>query len=122
MIDRSIDRRMKLNVCAMLLLLMCCLQRVDCRLPDFTPATPLLQVDVSVNSEWSDVTSLKKNGLSRLPGLCRRLKRRRVTILCNLEKFCSEGRSRGHSQKVRSGQVCRCPRGSRCSHFFVHSL
>lgn len=33
------------------------------------------QVEVSV------VTSLKKNGFSRLPGLCRRLKRRRVTVL-----------------------------------------
>ncbi|XP_039978144.1 uncharacterized protein si:ch211-191i18.4 [Xiphias gladius] len=99
------------------LLLICCvcLQRVACSLPDFTPATPLLQVEVSVNS-------LTKNGFSRLPGLCRRLKRRRVTVLCNLEKFCWRGQSRGWSQKNPSGQVCRCPRGSRCSHFFVHSL
>uniref|UniRef100_A0A8C2WW01 Uncharacterized protein n=1 Tax=Cyclopterus lumpus TaxID=8103 RepID=A0A8C2WW01_CYCLU len=66
------------------------------------------------------VTSLKKkkNGLNRLPGLCQRLKRRRVTVLCNREKFCWRGRS----QKTRSVQVCLCPRGSRCSHFFVHSL
>uniref|UniRef100_A0A3Q3XBL5 Cocaine- and amphetamine-regulated transcript protein n=1 Tax=Mola mola TaxID=94237 RepID=A0A3Q3XBL5_MOLML len=61
----------------------------------------------------------KRKALSRLPGLCGRLKRRRVTILCNLQKFCWPGRSRGRSQSA--GQVCRCPRGSRCSHFFVHS-
>uniref|UniRef100_A0A672ZAI8 Cocaine- and amphetamine-regulated transcript protein n=1 Tax=Sphaeramia orbicularis TaxID=375764 RepID=A0A672ZAI8_9TELE len=57
--------------------------------------------------------------LLRLPGLCRRLKRRRVTILCNLEKFCWRGWSQRWGQ---SGQVCRCPRGLRCSHFFIHSL
>uniref|UniRef100_A0AAQ6IPM1 Cocaine- and amphetamine-regulated transcript protein n=1 Tax=Anabas testudineus TaxID=64144 RepID=A0AAQ6IPM1_ANATE len=55
---------------------------------------------------------------SRLPGLCRRLKRRRVTVLCNLKTFCWSG----SSDRDRSGQVCRCPRGSRCSHFFIHSL
>ncbi|XP_045915202.1 uncharacterized protein si:ch211-191i18.4 [Micropterus dolomieu] len=104
---------MKLNVCAAFLLLICCvcLQRGDCSLPDVTPP---LQVEVTTNI----ATPPKKNGLRRLPGLCRRLKRRRVTVLCNLEKFCWRGRS----QKTRSGQVCRCPRGSRCSHFFVHSL
>uniref|UniRef100_A0A665TJV3 Cocaine- and amphetamine-regulated transcript protein n=1 Tax=Echeneis naucrates TaxID=173247 RepID=A0A665TJV3_ECHNA len=69
----------------------------------------LSQVDESVKT---------RNDLSRLPGLCPRLKRRRVTVLCNLEKFCWKGRS----QKNWSGQVCRCPRGSKCSRFFVHSL
>ncbi|XP_044028087.1 uncharacterized protein si:ch211-191i18.4 [Siniperca chuatsi] len=99
--------QMKLNVCAVFLLLLCCicLQRVDCSLPNVTPGTPPLQVAVKSNI----VTSPKRNGLSRLPGLCRRLKRRRVTIMCNLEKFCWRGRS----QKIQSGQVCRCPRGSR---------
>ncbi|XP_070841059.1 uncharacterized protein [Chaetodon trifascialis] len=119
---------MKLNLCTMFLLLICRQQRVDCRLPDFTPAAPLQQSEVSANSEWNNITSVKKDGPNgppgpnRLPGLCRRLKRRRVTVLCNLEKFCSQGRGRGRSQKVQSGQVCPCPRGSRCSHFFIHSL
>ncbi|XP_072226750.1 uncharacterized protein [Leuresthes tenuis] len=112
---------MKLNVCAVFLLLVCSLQRADCSLPDFTPATPPQQNKVSVNSESNIVISLKKNGLRRLPGICRRLKRRRVTILCNLEKFCW-GRSWWKSQKISSGQVCPCPRGSRCSHFFLHSI
>ncbi|XP_039649811.1 uncharacterized protein si:ch211-191i18.4 isoform X2 [Perca fluviatilis] len=66
-----------------------------------------------------DFTSLqKKNRLRRLPGLCRRLRRRRVTVLCNREKFCWPTQT----QKTRPVQVCLCPRGSRCSHFFVHSL
>ncbi|XP_034401617.1 uncharacterized protein si:ch211-191i18.4 [Cyclopterus lumpus] len=107
---------MELKACAVVLLLIVCvcLQRGDCSLPDFTPTSPRLQVESNV------VTSLKKkkNGLNRLPGLCQRLKRRRVTVLCNREKFCWRGRS----QKTRSVQVCLCPRGSRCSHFFVHSL
>ncbi|XP_068423220.1 uncharacterized protein si:ch211-191i18.4 [Clinocottus analis] len=110
---------MELKACAALLLLIgCfCLQRADCSLPDYTPTSPQLQVEVS---ESNVVISLKKkkNGISRLPGLCRRLKRRRVTVLCNHEKFCWRGRS----QKNRSVQVCLCPRGSRCSHVFIHSL
>uniref|UniRef100_A0A3Q4HYU0 Cocaine- and amphetamine-regulated transcript protein n=1 Tax=Neolamprologus brichardi TaxID=32507 RepID=A0A3Q4HYU0_NEOBR len=65
----------------------------------------------------SKVRSVKENIFRRLPGLCRRLKRRRVTVLCNLEKFCWRG-----SQTSHSGQLCQCPRGSRCSHFFLHSL
>ncbi|XP_051246972.1 uncharacterized protein si:ch211-191i18.4 [Dicentrarchus labrax] len=113
---------MRLKVCVMVLMLVVRLQRVDCRLPDFTTATPPLQVAALGNFEPYVVSSVMKTGSSRLPGLCRRLKRRRVTVLCNLETFCWWGRVRGRSQKIRSGQVCRCPRGSRCSHFFVHSL
>ncbi|KAL6100293.1 uncharacterized protein ACO6RY_01933 [Pungitius sinensis] len=97
---------MKLDGPLVLLLIGCvCLQRVDCSLPDFT------QVESDV------VTSLKKknNGLSRLPGLCQRLKRRRITVLCHRETFCWRGQS-------RSGHVCLCPRGSSCSHVFVHTL
>ncbi|XP_053303089.1 uncharacterized protein si:ch211-191i18.4 isoform X2 [Pleuronectes platessa] len=109
---------MKLHV-ILLLIWSLCRHRVDCSLPDFTPATHLLQVEASVNSESKVVSVLMKNEVSRLPGLCRRLKRRRITVLCNLEKFCWWGRSQGRGQV---GQVCRCPRGSRCSHFFVHSL
>ncbi|GAA6231026.1 uncharacterized protein si:ch211-191i18.4 [Lates japonicus] len=102
---------MRLNV--FLLLICCvCLRRVDLSLPDFIPVTPPLQVKASVT----------RTDFTRLPGLCQRLKRRRVTILCRLEKFCwrvrGQGRSQGRGQKNQSGQVCRCPRGSRCSHFF----
>ncbi|AWP21204.1 Hypothetical protein SMAX5B_003176 [Scophthalmus maximus] len=61
------------------LLLTCCvcLHRVDCSLPHFTPATPQLQVKVLVNT----VDVPMRNEASRLPGLCRRLKRRRITVL-----------------------------------------
>uniref|UniRef100_A0A3B3ILB8 Secreted protein n=1 Tax=Oryzias latipes TaxID=8090 RepID=A0A3B3ILB8_ORYLA len=66
--------------------------------------------NVSVKSGLNIVTSVKKNGFLRLPGLCRRLKRRRVTLLVEI------------SNKISPGQVCRCPRHSKCSHFFLHSL
>ncbi|KAG7225299.1 hypothetical protein INR49_007146 [Caranx melampygus] len=82
--------------------------RLDCSLPNFTPATPPLQVEVAVVPN----TNIR-HGFSRLPGLCRRLKRRRVTVLCNLEKYCWRRRGQGRRQKNQSGQVCRCPRGSR---------
>uniref|UniRef100_A0A3Q2ZE86 Uncharacterized protein n=1 Tax=Kryptolebias marmoratus TaxID=37003 RepID=A0A3Q2ZE86_KRYMA len=81
----------------------------------------VLQEKVSVNSESIIVTSPKKNDFMRLPGVCRRLKRRRITILCNMEKFCW-GWGWWRSQKIPHGQVCRCPQASRCSHFFIHSL
>uniref|UniRef100_A0A3Q3GJC7 Cocaine- and amphetamine-regulated transcript protein n=1 Tax=Labrus bergylta TaxID=56723 RepID=A0A3Q3GJC7_9LABR len=71
-----------------------------------------IYVEVLMKSD----SSVKTERFGRLPGLCRRLKRRRVTVLCNQEKFCWRG------LKARAGQVCVCPRGSRCSRFFVHSL
>ncbi|CAL8396461.1 unnamed protein product [Gadus morhua 'NCC'] len=62
---------------------------------------------------------------NRLPGVCRRLRRRRITVLCNSDKFCS---SPGGSASLRRrsggsspGQTCRCPRASRCSHVFIRS-
>ncbi|RVE67126.1 hypothetical protein OJAV_G00114020 [Oryzias javanicus] len=112
---------MKLKACAVFLLLGCFLWRVACRMPDFTPAAPTLQENLSVTSGSNVVTSIKKNGFLRLPGICRRLKRRRVTVLCNMEKFCW-GRSRNRRPKITPGQVCRCPLRSKCSHFFLHSL
>ncbi|XP_078101448.1 uncharacterized protein LOC144514126 [Sander vitreus] len=39
-------------------------------------------------------------------------------LQCNREQFCWPTQT----QKTRPVQVCLCPRGSRCSHFFVHSL
>ncbi|XP_074542167.1 uncharacterized protein LOC141802533 [Halichoeres trimaculatus] len=118
------DRQMRLSVCALVLAFCVTLHRVHCSLPVLTPGPPQLQVSVSMDS-GSD-SSLRTERLRRLPGLCRRLKRRRVTVLCNLEKYCWRGRghelNRRWSLEARSGQVCVCPRGSRCSRFFVHSL
>ncbi|KAM4550693.1 uncharacterized protein V3H82_019782 [Fundulus diaphanus] len=95
---------MKLNACAVFLLLICPLQRLDCSLPVFTPAPAALQEKVSANPESDPVSSLKKHKFMRLPGICRRLKRRRVTIVCNLEKFCW-GRSWWRRQRTPPGQV-----------------
>ncbi|KAI1902333.1 hypothetical protein AGOR_G00043680 [Albula goreensis] len=52
---------------------------------------------------------------SRLPGVCKRLRRRMKTIMCNVGDFCTVKRG------ARHGQLCRCPRGSRCSHFLLKS-
>ncbi|KAF3706912.1 hypothetical protein EXN66_Car000083 [Channa argus] len=106
---------MKVNW-SVLLIVCVSLQAVDCSLPDFTPTRPSHQVGISVKS--SVVSSMITARFRRLPGLCQRLRRRRVTVLCNLVKFCWSGLN----QTDRSGQVCRCPRGSRCSHFYIHSL
>ncbi|KAK2830980.1 hypothetical protein Q5P01_018911 [Channa striata] len=106
---------MKLNG-SVLLIVCVSLQNIDCSLPDFTPATPPLQIEVSVKSNV--FSSVITSGFHRLPGLCQRLRRRRVTVLCNLEKFCWSELSRTE----RSGQVCRCLRWSRCSHVFIHGL
>ncbi|XP_033986875.1 uncharacterized protein si:ch211-191i18.4 isoform X2 [Trematomus bernacchii] len=76
-----------------------------------------LKVSGSGGVSQSGGVSLKtQKGLRRLPGLCRRLRRRRVTLLCHRDRFCWKGRS-----ETRSVQVCVCPRGSRCSHFYLHS-
>ncbi|KAG7471530.1 hypothetical protein JOB18_014268 [Solea senegalensis] len=58
------------------------------------------QTEGGVASGSNVVRSAMANDVTRLPGLCRRLKRRRVTVLCNLEKFCWWGRS----LKNRTGQ------------------
>ncbi|KAJ8335289.1 hypothetical protein SKAU_G00409280 [Synaphobranchus kaupii] len=50
---------------------------------------------------------------SRLPGVCKRLRRRVITIMCNVGDFCSLKKS------ARHGQLCRCPRGSKCNYFFL---
>uniref|UniRef100_A0A8C6VT92 Uncharacterized protein n=1 Tax=Nothobranchius furzeri TaxID=105023 RepID=A0A8C6VT92_NOTFU len=68
---------------------------------------------IGIKSVGQVLRSLKKNDFIRLPGICKRLKRRRITILVNVFF---------RNQKLPPGQMCRCPRGSRCSHFFLHSL
>nr|XP_055075724.1 cocaine- and amphetamine-regulated transcript protein [Misgurnus anguillicaudatus] len=62
------------------------------------------------------IVPMLKRKFSRLPGVCRRLKRRRITILCNTAKFCSARRFSRH------GQLCSCPKGSKCNYFFLWSL
>ncbi|KTG45967.1 hypothetical protein cypCar_00029093 [Cyprinus carpio] len=57
-----------------------------------------------------------KRKFNRLPGVCRRLKRRRITILCNTAKFCSA------MTRSRHGHICSCPKRSKCTHFFLWSL
>uniref|UniRef100_A0A672R3P2 Si:ch211-191i18.4 n=1 Tax=Sinocyclocheilus grahami TaxID=75366 RepID=A0A672R3P2_SINGR len=57
-----------------------------------------------------------KRKFNRLPGVCRRLKRRRITILCNTAKFCSA------TTRSQHGHICSCPKGSKCTHFFLWSL
>ncbi|XP_047461512.1 uncharacterized protein si:ch211-191i18.4 isoform X4 [Mugil cephalus] len=114
-------------VAVLLLISFISLEIMECSLPDLPPPPPPPPPEAGLQ-EASLQSPLEENVAARLPGLCRRLKRRRVTVLCNLEKFCwgrSRGRghrSQGRGQQSLSGQVCRCPRGSRCSHFFVHSL
>ncbi|KAJ8377913.1 hypothetical protein AAFF_G00250640 [Aldrovandia affinis] len=50
---------------------------------------------------------------SRLPGVCKRLRKRIRTILCNVSNTCSVKKG------SRQGQLCRCPRGSKCNYFFL---
>nr|XP_046216871.1 cocaine- and amphetamine-regulated transcript protein isoform X1 [Oncorhynchus gorbuscha] len=63
-------------------------------------------------------SSVLRNKFNRLPGVCQRLRRRRITILCNsnVGKYCSvkDGAQHGH--------ICRCPRASKCKYFFLRSL
>ncbi|XP_054620258.1 uncharacterized protein si:ch211-191i18.4 [Dunckerocampus dactyliophorus] len=102
---------MRTSVCALCALLLAgvCWQEVDCIL--------LLKV-TSEAVPQSSGTTCHPGDLARLPGLCRRLRRRRLSYLCHKRQFCWGGRSQGQE----SGQVCRCPRGSRCSRVFIHSL
>ncbi|KAK9957587.1 hypothetical protein ABG768_011825 [Culter alburnus] len=97
---------------------------VDSRPPDYEPTGPFIDDatdatrDVKEHKEYlqREVVPILKKKFNRLPGVCRRLKRRRITILCNTEKFCS---ALTHSQH---GHICSCPKGSKCTHFFLWSL
>ncbi|XP_061112095.1 cocaine- and amphetamine-regulated transcript protein [Conger conger] len=58
-------------------------------------------------------TAILRRRFSRLPGFCRRLRRRIITRMCNVGDFCSVKKG------ARYGQLCRCPRGSKCKYFFL---
>uniref|UniRef100_A0A3B1K315 Si:ch211-191i18.4 n=1 Tax=Astyanax mexicanus TaxID=7994 RepID=A0A3B1K315_ASTMX len=87
-----------------------CVVRVGARPPENLPLGPM-----EADDSKSELVSSKKK-LNRLPGVCRRLKRRRITILCNVEKYCSALRYSQH------GHVCPCPKTSRCTHFYLKSF
>ncbi|XP_072530952.1 uncharacterized protein [Salminus brasiliensis] len=110
-----------------LLLVVCvvlCVTCVGARPPENLPLAPI-DVDVDTKTELTrpshgdlhtdGVGTLKKR-FNRLPGVCRRLKRRRITILCNVEKYCSARRDSLH------GHICPCPKASRCTHFYLKSF
>lgn len=152
---RRLAVKMELKVCEKLLLLLLLLLHLHLLQGHLPPLTTAHPPSPQVHAGRGEVGSERKlQSFSRLPGLCGRLRRRRVTVLvgrahcwwchhaqglrpltvclsvfqCNLEKFCWPGRSqsgrspRGQGQSAWAGQVCLCPRGSRCSHFYIHSL
>uniref|UniRef100_A0A3B3QV79 Si:ch211-191i18.4 n=1 Tax=Paramormyrops kingsleyae TaxID=1676925 RepID=A0A3B3QV79_9TELE len=96
--------------------------RVEARLEEDLPVE---RVDIEEQkNEMMDVLhnvleKLKKNQsvlerkFRRLPGVCSRLRRRIKTILCNVGNFCSVKKG------ARHGQICKCPRGSKCNYFFL---
>ncbi|KAI2652856.1 Cocaine- and amphetamine-regulated transcript protein [Labeo rohita] len=97
---------------------------VDSRPPDYQPTGPFIDdateaaravTEYKENLQRQVVPILKRK-FNRLPGVCRRLKRRRITILCNTPKFCSAITHFPH------GHICSCPKGSKCTHFFLWSL
>ncbi|TRZ01268.1 hypothetical protein DNTS_008047, partial [Danionella cerebrum] len=78
---------------------------------DFIPSEEDATVGTRVVTEYEEsrrkeVEHTMVTKFNRLPGLCRRLKRRRITILCNTEKFCSPMR---YSQ---INHTCACPKRS----------
>ncbi|XP_061520506.1 uncharacterized protein si:ch211-191i18.4 [Phycodurus eques] len=129
--------RMKTGACVLfaLLLARACLREAKCSLPmEVTGETGVPRQSVTGRHRddirsgvstghrddiQSSVTSGHRDGFHRLPGLCRRLRRRRLSYLCHKVSFRCWGRSQGWG---RSGQVCRCPRGSTCSRVFIRSI
>ncbi|XP_039536590.1 cocaine- and amphetamine-regulated transcript protein [Pimephales promelas] len=94
---------------------------VDSRPPEYEPTGPGVDDAIEETRDFTEylqrqVVPILKKKFNRLPGVCRRLKRRRITILCNTAKFCS---AMAYSQH---GHICTCPKGSKCSHFFLWSL
>uniref|UniRef100_A0A673JQ13 Si:ch211-191i18.4 n=1 Tax=Sinocyclocheilus rhinocerous TaxID=307959 RepID=A0A673JQ13_9TELE len=100
------------------------LSGVDSRPPDYEPSRPFTDdateatravTEYKENLQRQLVPILKRK-FNRLPGVCRRLKRRRITVLCNTAKICS---AMTYSQH---GHICSCSKGSKCTHFFLWSL
>ncbi|XP_052389766.1 cocaine- and amphetamine-regulated transcript protein-like isoform X1 [Carassius gibelio] len=97
---------------------------VDSRPPDYQPSRPFADhateatravTEYKENLQRQLVPILRRK-FNRLPGVCRRLKRRRITVLCNTAKFCSD------MTYLQHGHICSCPKGSKCTHFFLWSL
>ncbi|XP_056598094.1 cocaine- and amphetamine-regulated transcript protein isoform X1 [Triplophysa dalaica] len=91
---------------------------VDSRPPDNLPISAHKDdvTDETSHREHKQIVPMLRRKFTRLPSICRRLRRRRITILCNTAKFCS---ARRHSLR---GHVCSCPKGSKCKYFFLWSL
>ncbi|KAL0962290.1 hypothetical protein UPYG_G00338180 [Umbra pygmaea] len=100
---------------------------VETRLPDvpsLEPQDPRVtehRLGVSVHAgvqKLMESSLVLRNKFNRLPGVCQRLRRRRITILCNsnVGKYCSV------NEEVQHGHICRCPRASKCKYFFLRSL
>ncbi|XP_077362322.1 uncharacterized protein LOC144006986 [Festucalex cinctus] len=95
----------------LLLLAGACLRKAECSLP--------VEVDHAHKTVPGPHLGDRRSDADRLPGLCRRLRRRRLGYLCHKKNFCWWGRSRGRGP---SGQTCRCPRGSTCGRVFIPSI
>nr|AAI52516.1 Si:ch211-191i18.4 [Danio rerio] len=97
---------------------------VESRPPDYQPTGLFIDDPTEATRDVANfkdnlqrqVVPILKKEFNRLPGVCRRLKRRRITILCNTEKFCSAMKYSQH------GHICSCPKRSKCSHFFLWTL
>uniref|UniRef100_A0A8C1P480 Si:ch211-191i18.4 n=1 Tax=Cyprinus carpio TaxID=7962 RepID=A0A8C1P480_CYPCA len=96
---------------------------VDSRPPDYEPSRPFTDDATDATravTEYKDLqrqlVPILRRKFKRLPGVCRRLKRRRITVLCNTAKFCSA------MTYLQHGHICSCPKGSKCIHFFLWSL
>ncbi|KAL7829573.1 hypothetical protein AOLI_G00304580 [Acnodon oligacanthus] len=112
---------------AALLIVVCvvlCVTAVGARPPENLPLEPTdsseeTKTDLTKSSggnfQTDGVSALRKR-FNRLPGVCRRLKRRRITVLCNVEKYCSAWRDSQH------GHICSCPKASKCTHFFLKTF
>uniref|UniRef100_A0A3B4DEA9 Uncharacterized protein n=1 Tax=Pygocentrus nattereri TaxID=42514 RepID=A0A3B4DEA9_PYGNA len=91
-----------------------CVTTVFARPPENLPLE-LTDSSEETKTDLVSETTLRQR-FNRLPGVCRRLKRRRITVLCNVEKYCSAWRDSQH------GHICSCPKASKCTHFFLKSF
>ncbi|XP_077404532.1 uncharacterized protein LOC144037170 [Vanacampus margaritifer] len=112
---------MKTSACALLALLLVAayLREVQCSLPMEVGHAHGTVPGPHLDDMRSGAATSQRSDLRRLPGLCRRLRRRRLSYLCHKRNFCWWGRSHGWGQ---SGQTCRCPRGSTCRRVFIRSI
>uniref|UniRef100_A0AAY5KH67 Cocaine- and amphetamine-regulated transcript protein n=1 Tax=Esox lucius TaxID=8010 RepID=A0AAY5KH67_ESOLU len=120
-----------MNIPAMLLCFVECVTFVSVGIEARLPDVPMLEtrdprlrehlgVPVHASRQLLRESSslVLRNKFNRLPGVCQRLRRRRITILCNsnVGKYCSV------NEEAQHGHMCHCPRASKCKYFFLRSL